>query len=172
MKKIILALVVLTVLSVPAFAGDFSLAGSIDFGGGYSYAGDAGTIGITAHFAWQPIKLLNNALTIGPGASFELPIRDPSTLAIYALGQIYPLRISKAGGAGWYINLRLGFNLPLLNAADFGGGFYYGIGTGFDFTKTVFAEFMYVHYALSYDIGAYSWSASYGVAQLAIGVRF
>jgi len=163
MKKLFLALVILIVLSLPAFAS-FRLGGSVDFGD------TGGDIGITAHALFTFLEPVKNALEIGAGASFWIPLNEISELAIYASGLIYPLNFS-GGKTGWYGKLNLGFNIPVIGAEGTGGGFYWGIGTGYDITSSIFVEVLYASYKVSVDAGWIGWATSFGVIHLGIGVK-
>jgi len=151
MKKLFLALLFLTLLSLPAFAS-VRVAGSLDLG---DIEGD---IGVSAHALFSLWTPLGGAIEVGPGASFWIPLHDFSELAVYASGLIYPLKLAKLG-IDWYLRLNLGFNVPIIG--DGSGGLYYGVGTGYDITKMLFLEVLWATY-----------KPSISVAHISIGVKF
>jgi len=166
MKKLILAVLICTLLSLPAFAS-FRLGFSFD-------AGDteAQEIPASVHALFTFLEPIKDAIEVGVGASFWNPVNLveslidtdyglSSSVAIYASGIVYPLKLILGSNAGLYVRLNLGYNFApfsdyettsggyysTTSGCDFGGGFYGGLGIGYNITDSFFVEILYAAYA-------------------------
>ena len=167
MKKVFLAVFLLAVLAVPSYADiGLRIGGSLDvatkFKTTVSYMGISADAdvdfdpGFSLHAAFAPFITDDQAIRLGGGLSYWIPRSgentvDVSNLTFYATSLIYPGRFG-GGDLGLYGKVNLGYNLPNFEGDDegfFKGGFYFGLGLGFEFAENFFVEGLFGRYGIS-----------------------
>ena len=173
MKKLIFA-TLMVLLSTGLFAQEINISASFDANTTGWFLGEhkmnpSSTISFNYLGRFQ-----DEAIKLGLGASFWVP-RSPeddsrditySNAAVFGILQLYPFRFS--GGNGniadyFYARANIGYNRPILwgdwvdsSIKSSWGGFYYGLGGGFDTPVGIFVEFLYNNYkwgATVYGVG-------------------